>query len=196
MIHLDSFCRMHELFYINSSLFFYKTSQRDPKLYWVLQRLSGQQWRNTKPPPETLFFFTQLCFFFFFFFKQCLTVENAERLQMRSLLESIFGWAFVRENPLVGICFGVKFLRRLTKFAHIKHMFVSILLYQMEFTLPITVIKIICPGLDLCVTLIWRVRETARWQMLRALKDGTWAATSKIHQKYQKDDSYQKITLF
>ena len=52
-------------------------------------------------------------------------------------------------------------------------MFVSILLYQMEFTLPITVIKIICPGLVLCVTLIWRVRETAKWQMLRALKDGT-----------------------
>ena len=38
-------------------------------------------------------------------------------------------------------------------------MFVSILLYQMEFTLPITVIKIICPGLVLRMTLIWRVRD-------------------------------------
>lgn len=74
---------------------------------------------------------------------------------MRSLVESIFHHAFVRENPLVDIYFRAMFLPRLTKFKaeYIKDVFVSILLYQMGFILAITLIKVICPGLLLCMTL-------------------------------------------
>lgn len=39
----------------------------------------------------------------FFFFLQYLTVGNAEKLQMRSLAESIFYHTLVRENPLVDL---------------------------------------------------------------------------------------------
>lgn len=117
MIHLDSFFHVHELFYINSSLLQDKPEMTNHIGFCRDSTANNDIIQNLLQRPSSFSHNTA----FFFFLTMFNSWKNAEKLQMKSLLKSIFRWAFVRENPLVGTYFGVKFLPRLTKFAHIKH---------------------------------------------------------------------------
>lgn len=121
--------------------------------YWVLQRLNCQQWHNTKPPTETLFSFTQHCIFFFF-----LTVSNSwkcweatDEIISRKYFLLCFCQGKSLSTSISELCFYLGW-QNLKQYIY-KNAPVNIFLYHMEFTLAITLIKIICPGLVLCVTL-------------------------------------------